>query len=126
MVACPISSWSACVAGTGQSCDGVDGDGCHEGIVQCHGACSDTTGTQVEVCGDGLDNDCNGTIDDRCTICGDGVCDAGEDGICNADCQPCGDGFCNWNERCAEDYDYCGDRDCLAHEYGYCSTDCGS
>jgi hypothetical protein len=65
-----------CDAGTGDgsgeswyggSCDGTDADLCEEGIYECtNGAqsCSDVTGDIVETCGDGIDNDCDGTVDE--------------------------------------------------------------
>ena len=50
----------------GAPCDGEDSDLCAEGVGACvEGAfiCSDTTGDDVEVC-NGLDDDCNGFLDD--------------------------------------------------------------
>ncbi|MCK4335455.1 MAG: putative metal-binding motif-containing protein, partial [Candidatus Aenigmarchaeota archaeon] len=61
-----------------------------------------------EICGDGVDNNCDGTIDEGCEVCGDGYCagsDLGEDCFtCPDDClcvgltcskACCGDGTCN-------------------------------
>jgi Putative metal-binding motif len=60
----------------GGACDGADSDLCPEGTWQCSGinavTCSDTTGNSVETC-NGVDDDCNGTIDDGPNACG-GVC----------------------------------------------------
>jgi hypothetical protein len=65
-----------CDAGTGDgsgeiwyggSCDGPDADLCEEGIYGCTNgtqSCSDITGDTVETCGDGIDNDCDGTVDE--------------------------------------------------------------
>ncbi|MGV8141237.1 MAG: MopE-related protein, partial [Candidatus Woesearchaeota archaeon] len=46
----------------GQSCDGTDSDLCAEGVYTCSGvqSCSDISPDNVEVCGDGLDQDCSG------------------------------------------------------------------
>ncbi|MCX6709604.1 MAG: hypothetical protein NTV63_01450, partial [Candidatus Woesearchaeota archaeon] len=59
----------------GVACDGADSDLCKEGIKNCIAgafSCSDATGSTVEVCTGGLDEDCDGAID-----CAD------------SDCQPC-------------------------------------
>jgi hypothetical protein len=53
----------------GAPCDGADSDLCAEGTWNCVGGsmqCSDTTGDTVEICGDGIDNDCDGSIDEGC------------------------------------------------------------
>ena len=55
--------------GLGAACDGTDSDLCEEGTTLCSAGsivCSDTTGDNVEVC-DGIDNDCNGAVDDGIT-----------------------------------------------------------
>ena len=71
----------------GDSCDGPDGDECKEGVLECDGSglvCSDTTGTQPEIC-NGMDDDCDGSVDEGdpgggtpCTVPGaKGVCQQG-------------------------------------------------
>jgi len=53
----------------GVACDGPDADLCKEGTYSCTGGslvCSDTTGSTVEICANGVDDDCNGSIDEGC------------------------------------------------------------
>jgi hypothetical protein len=51
----------------GTPCDGPDLDLCLEGVIACNGSggtlCTDMTGDNIELC-NGLDDDCNGIIDD--------------------------------------------------------------
>ena len=65
----------------------------------------------LEICGDGIDNDCNLSIDDSCPVCGNGTRESGEqcddnntnagDG-CSATCQNeiCGNGIVDPREAC--------------------------
>jgi len=53
----------------GVACDGPDTDLCLEGTYSCVGgtlSCSDTTGDDIEICGDSIDNDCDGAVDEGC------------------------------------------------------------
>ena len=63
--------------GGGAACDGPDTDLCNEGIRVCSGgglSCNDSTGSTIEICINGVDDDCNpattdlcGPPNDRCT-----------------------------------------------------------
>jgi hypothetical protein len=84
-------------------CDG-DGDGyCDEpnpGNAQPDGDCDDTNPFvapgKKEICGNGVDDDCNGSIDDLCTDCSDDdgcgrdrlVCKNGACAACSQGCTP--------------------------------------
>ncbi|MBM4318712.1 MAG: VWA domain-containing protein [Deltaproteobacteria bacterium] len=136
-------------------CDGRDND-CDgridEDLVRpCNNGCPNEEGTQVcigpgqwsecnalrpmdeEICGDGMDNDCNGLIDDGCT------CDDGDTQPCGSDrgeCQQgvqtctrgqwgeCHGGRREQEERCdGKDNDCDGVTDEMSDEP--CSNDCG-
>ncbi len=78
-----------------KKCD-KDGDGFLSASVRCGGNdCNDDDATihpgASEVC-DGLDNNCDGAVDEECggPVCGDGVCSVGEGcRSCSADCGLC-------------------------------------
>jgi hypothetical protein len=112
-----------CAAGTTQACfrgpAGARGLGiCRDGAQTCEdhfefaswGACEGDMMPGDETCGDGLDNDCDGRVDDGC---GDPGCDAPE----FADERDCDDGV---DEDCDGLTD-CDDPDC-AGECGECAA----
>jgi len=88
---CFPQSVAPCYGGPG----GTEGVGaCHAGLQTCngtgtgYGACIGDVVPTAEVCGDGIDNDCDGTVDEGCLgdfawhdVDGDGVQDPGEPGL---------------------------------------------
>ncbi|MBU0952948.1 MAG: fibronectin type III domain-containing protein [Nanoarchaeota archaeon] len=71
---------------------------CEAGISPCDeggnwGACTGGVGpTATDTCDDGVDNDCDGEIDESCTEdhCSNGIMDADEEGVdCGESCGPC-------------------------------------
>ena len=94
--ACSTPSVAPCQAETDcagcQSC--VDG-ACQNDASKLN-ACG-TCGEVAEVCGDGLDNDCDGVVDNGCALCGNGQVDVGEK--CDGNC-PTG---CDDNVACTKD-----------------------
>jgi hypothetical protein len=120
--ACPAS----CIDGqcVGTACQPGDEEGCfngcHKGAISCvnglWAVCDAPPVLEVEICGDGIDNDCFQGVDDGCAVCEPGQeqpcstsCDAGKQlcgpegqwGVCSAstDCncspgdiksEPCG------------------------------------
>jgi len=57
--------------GGGAACDGSDTDLCLEGTRVCTGGalvCNDATGSTPEVCGNGFDDNCNGSTDEGCSV----------------------------------------------------------
>ncbi len=83
--------------GLGGTCDGPDTDLCMEGVTACSAdhlstTCTDMTSDNVEAC-NGLDDNCNGTVDEGCT-CVDGttqMCGVST-GACTTGTQTCGGG----------------------------------
>ncbi|MEZ4270048.1 MAG: right-handed parallel beta-helix repeat-containing protein [Myxococcota bacterium] len=80
---------------------------CAEGVIQ-GGTCSSACLSQVEICDDGKDNDCDGDVDDADANCqvlgctpGNEVCDDGLDNDCDgaidADDTSCQQGVCPEN-----------------------------
>ncbi|MCB9597845.1 MAG: DUF4114 domain-containing protein [Sandaracinaceae bacterium] len=73
-------------AGAGADCDTGMVGACGRGITRCTGGtleCTPRFSGEPERC-DGLDNDCNGVVDDAVTCPGEAVCD---DGACVPHCQ---------------------------------------
>jgi hypothetical protein len=52
----------------GMPCDGPDSDLCAEGTYFCSGTlgCSDASNNSLEICGNGIDDDCDGSVDEGC------------------------------------------------------------
>ncbi|MGB6363064.1 MAG: MopE-related protein [Thermoanaerobaculia bacterium] len=133
--------------------DGPCGPG--ENMCNCAVDCGAPPAGEIGMCGDSLDNDCDGavdctdsecTIDPLCMFCGNSVCDPGENSCnCAGDCGAppgsevgmCTDGFDNDCDGVVDCYDpvdcstdpsciVCGDLVCSPGEdICSCSTDCG-
>jgi thiol-disulfide isomerase/thioredoxin len=88
--ACCVPQAGSCNASTPSCCEGLE---CLEGVCQCS--------SDVEICDDGLDNDCDGCVDSADSDCG------GSESICNDeldnDCDglvDCDDSDCDNNPDC--------------------------
>jgi hypothetical protein len=132
--------------GQDNDCDGMTDDGlggaacntgqsgvCSAGTETCAGGsmvCTQNQQASNEQCGDGLDNDCNGTVDNGCgPVCGQNGCEAGEDsctcpGDCPDDPNSCSSCQCNgsggscWcDSACVGFGDCCGNACAVC---GYC------
>ncbi|NOY53555.1 MAG: DUF1566 domain-containing protein [Deltaproteobacteria bacterium] len=71
-----IDEGCSCTNGTSRPC-GTDVGACSTGVQTCTNGvwettCAGETPPQTEICGDGIDNDCNGIIDDNCVNTNDG------------------------------------------------------
>ncbi len=126
--------------GVDDDCDGTPDDGnpgggglcatglqgvCANGTLTCQGAlivCVQNQQSGAEVCGNGLDDNCNGTVDDGCA-CAHGLCATGLGPLVSG-CDPCVtqvcavDGFCcstQWDSLCVGQVDsVCGLADCVS------------
>jgi hypothetical protein len=81
---------AACTA-SGVACDTGKLGVCGKGVIQCvngQPACVQTVFPSPEVC-DGLDNDCNGLVDDMDTSCYDGPAGTLNVGLCHAGVSSC-------------------------------------
>ena len=75
-------------------------------VGTCRPMCEILDPFPYEVCGDGIDNDCNGLVDEGCDCASDADCPAGT--WCDvynpagADCAPIPDGSCNGDNDCKD------------------------
>lgn len=111
---------AACMDGETRSC-GTDVGECVAGIETCSGGawgpCVGEVGPTTEICGDGLDQDCDGVADNGCTggpeNCIDGVDNDGDTKIDCADSDCSGEPSCaNPNHSGINSYE--GPQTCLA------------
>ena len=142
-----------CTSGATAGCNVPDIDGCAAGIRHCSddgswGACQPAL-PAAETCGDGVDNDCNGTVDDACMSGGSGAgggggsggsgasgaggttggqpCTPGQLVSCTTSCGTVGDADCRQDgspDECVPPQEKCGngkDDDCD----GKVDEDCG-
>lgn len=117
--------------GGGGACfTGIPGP-CSVGVNTCSGGalgCAQTVFPVADACNDGIDNDCNGTVDDGC--CAHGICTQG--GALASGCDPCvttvcaNDPFCcatAWDGICvSEVMTECGSLACSTCAHSMCVT----
>ncbi|MBU1164961.1 fibronectin type III domain-containing protein [Patescibacteria group bacterium] len=88
-----------CTPTQSEVCGETNNGECSYGIRTCQqdstwGVCVGEVAPVVEVCGDGLDNDCDGFTDEGCLICNPGDtknCGTSEVGVCEFGTQTCND-----------------------------------
>lgn len=129
-----------CTPGSSELCQTDRPGACRDGRRTCdslglgHGPCLPITSAAREDCSNGLDDDCDGLVDDEDTddcgpTCGDGRCVREEDGqSCPEDCAQCPNGACeapveNANS-CPADCATCGDGECVGETGLTCPADC--
>ena len=103
----------AAYLGGGSPCGDADDDGYNDaacGGNDCDDSDPDVNPGAAEVCDDGIDNDCDGSIDEGCTSCPDADGDGYEDAACGG--TDCNDGNFFVNPGAFEDCDDGIDNDC--------------
>lgn len=138
--------------GQDDDCDGVADDGnpgggaacntglpgiCGPGTQACQGGalvCNQNVGAGAEVCGNGLDDDCDGMVDEGCGGCPFGLCESPGLPQVNG-CDPCVtsvcavDAFCcsnSWDGICVGQVEtVCGRADCVSASCAHLVCDTG-
>jgi hypothetical protein len=99
------------VPGTGGMCDTGELGPCAMGAIACQGGtvdCFATFSPVAEICGDAVDNDCNGTVDDPPGL--NMPCDTGQLGACAVGLMLCSGGSLSCvQQNQAQATDMCGD-----------------
>jgi hypothetical protein len=119
--------------GGGGACNTGQPGICSAGTLICSGgglACQQNQGAVAEICGNGLDDDCSGVVDNGCMPppCPFGLCTAMAAPQVNG-CDPCvtqvcaADAFCcnnQWDGVCVNEVEtVCGQADCVSPACGH-------